>query len=647
VKPTVLVVDDSLTVRMDLEEAFAEAEVATVLCASAAEARQAVARTPVDAVVLDVVLPDGDGAAFVQELRANPLTAKLPVLMLSSENEVRARIRGVTTGADDYAGKPYDRAYVVARVQDWLRTRQPPARRTGPVILLVDHDVGFGAELRDAFAPAGGKVLVARSGEEGLRMAAATRPDAVVVGGGMPDLDGAGLVRRLKLDAAMRRTPCLLITAASCADNNEVSALESGADSFVARAEEATVIAARIFALLRGRRPAEDEVTHASSLGPQKILSVDDSPTYLHALADEIRNEGYDVVLATSGEEALALLAAQSVDCIVLDLVMPGLSGKETCRLIKSSPALREIPLVVLSGYDDPESKVEAFNLGADDFVPKTDSFDVIKARLRAQIRRKHMETEVRDARERLLRKEKAAAEAAIRARDDFLAIASHELRTPLATLTLHLENLQREFRRLGDGAFDGVEKALRQTRRLTGLVDGMLDVSLVATGRMKIGRETVDLVTVTTEVIQRLARDADRAGCRISLRSSSPAEGLWDRQRMDQLVANLLSNAITYGAGGPIEVTLATDIENVRLSIRDHGIGISRDDLPRIFNRFERAVSAHQYTGLGLGLYLTRQIVDAHGGSIDVASEPGRGSLFTVRLPRFPSADDRRSGPA
>jgi two-component system, NtrC family, sensor kinase len=644
-KATVLIVDDSLTVRMDLEDALAAAGLETILCGSATEGRHALASQPIDVVVLDVVLPDGDGVALLQEIRSDPATAQIPVLMLSNEGEVRDRIRGVSRGADDYAGKPYDRAYIVGRVQDWLRTRRRGDMRASQVVLVVDDSDRFGQRLRETLSASGGEVLLARTGDEGLRLAAAARPDAVVVGVGVPGSEGATLVRRIKLDAALRRTPCLLLTAAS-GTKDEAAVLESGADSFVRESEDPTVISAHLAALLRPPRPIDEEKAPDSLFGPQKILSVDDSPTYLQALGGEIREEGYDVVLATSGEEAMKLLRVQRVDCILLDLVMEGLSGQETCRLIKADPRLREIPLVFLSSDDDPQTKIEALNLGADDYIPKSENFAMIKARVRAQIRRKHVVDEGRGMRERILRREKEAALDAIRARDDFLAIAAHELRTPLATLTLDLETLQNQLRLgQGDNPEVAIDKAVRQTRRLAELVEGMLDVSRITTGRLKIGREAVDFSEITAEVVQRFAREANKCGSAITLNTKPSVLGMWDRLRVDQILTNLVSNAVKYGAGKPIEVTLDASDSEVKLSVRDHGIGISPADVERIFGRFERAVPNEKYGGLGLGLYITRKVVEAHGGTIDVASKPGQGSSFTVVLPRLSPSPAQAQG--
>ena len=230
-------------------------------------------------------------------------------------------------------------------------------------------------------------------------------------------------------------------------------------------------------------------------------------------------------------------------------------------------------------------------------------------------------------------------ANEAILARDEFLSVASHELRTPMSTLMLQLQSLQRV---LAEPHSDGratkialkLAIALRQTDRLAKLIDGLLDVSRIATGRFTLDREIFDLAEVVRDVTERFREEAMRNGCQLVL-NDVHAEGSWDRMRIEQAITNLLSNAIKYAPGKPIEVSMDVQPERVMVAVRDQGMGIAKDDINRIFEKFERAVAARSYGGLGLGLFITREIVDAHGGFIRVTSEPGRGSTFILDLPR------------
>jgi signal transduction histidine kinase len=183
-----------------------------------------------------------------------------------------------------------------------------------------------------------------------------------------------------------------------------------------------------------------------------------------------------------------------------------------------------------------------------------------------------------------------------------------------------------------------------KQVLRLTKLINELLDLSRITDGRIELELEPTDLAAIVRDVVARHEEDARRARCNLSVHVDLPTEGVWDRMRVDQIVENLLSNAIKYGAGGPIEVRVDGDERTARLVVRDEGIGIPPDALDRIFHRFERAVSNSDYGGFGLGLWIVRQIVSAHAGELSVQSEPGRGSTFTVDLPRTPPAPESAS---
>lgn len=230
-------------------------------------------------------------------------------------------------------------------------------------------------------------------------------------------------------------------------------------------------------------------------------------------------------------------------------------------------------------------------------------------------------------------------AQEALRLRDEFLTVASHELRTPLTALQLQIQVLQRA---LGSApADDPLTQRLsrlsavagRQMRRLTHLVNDLLDVSQLAEGRLQLHREWVDLATVTGDIIQRFDMQLQAANCetRVAL---SPVTGYWDEARIEQALSNILSNALKYAAGTPIEITVDSDEVEARVTIRDAGIGIAPGDINRIFGRYERAVSARHYGGMGLGLHIAREVIEVQGGRLSVESSPGTGSTFTIALP-------------
>ncbi|HWE26795.1 MAG TPA: GAF domain-containing sensor histidine kinase, partial [Polyangia bacterium] len=231
-----------------------------------------------------------------------------------------------------------------------------------------------------------------------------------------------------------------------------------------------------------------------------------------------------------------------------------------------------------------------------------------------------------------------ASSQEAIRVRDDFLSIASHEMNTPLTPLTLWIQKLKKM---LAKGTtLDAHRLPLlldtidRQLGRMTRLVAGLLDVSRINAGKLQMHAEEVDLVALAYGVIDRHAAESQIAGCETSVRADGPIVGRCDPLRIEQVLTNLLANAIKYAPGTPITIALERRGEWAVIAVRDQGIGIASENFVRIFDRFERVASVQNIGGLGLGLFISRQIVEAHGGTLRVESEVGHGATFVVELP-------------
>jgi PAS domain S-box-containing protein len=231
------------------------------------------------------------------------------------------------------------------------------------------------------------------------------------------------------------------------------------------------------------------------------------------------------------------------------------------------------------------------------------------------------------------------AAHEAVAVRDEFLSIASHELRTPLTVLELRLDTLEANLADVFDGGRDDLRRkmtsARRSSQRLVRLVDSLFDVTRLANGDLTLERETYDLGDSVREGSAGFAEMAHGAGCEVAISTDGDLVVSWDRLRIEQVVHNLLGNAIKYAPKAPIEIELSAQLDVVTISIRDHGMGMAPADVERVFGRFERAVSARHFGGLGMGLYIARKIAAAHGGTIRATSTPGDGSTFVVQLPR------------
>jgi hypothetical protein len=240
--------------------------------------------------------------------------------------------------------------------------------------------------------------------------------------------------------------------------------------------------------------------------------------------------------------------------------------------------------------------------------------------------------TERRDAEQDRIRL--AHTEEALRLRDEFFSIAAHELRTPLGALTLQLDSLREQANNLGPRQLRMVDRAARNVERLADLIAALLDVSRISKGRLVLALKPFDLASLVSDVVDRLNEAAHAARCTIVLDLEPNVIGEWDALRIEQVISNIISNAFKYAAGTEIQVTLSRVSEEAVISIGDRGGGIPPNDLERIFQRFERAAPTHNFAGMGLGLYVAREIVVAHGGTIRASNRPGGGAVVEFRLP-------------
>jgi len=500
------------------------------------------------------------------------------------------------------------------------------------------------------------------------------------------------------------------------------------------------------------------------------ILIVDDRPENLQALKAILSAPDRNLVMASSGRQALAELLKYEFALILLDVMMPEIDGFELARLIKSREKTKAIPIVFLTAIaTDVRHIFQGYSVGAVDYIAKPLDPQIVIAKvavfvelyrknktilLQERTLREHELAALRQTQEenyqtliesipqivwlchpngtmeyfnskwflytglslqesrgdgwlkavhpedrpyvlntwstqrtsgqvfemeyRLLREQdqkyrwhlargiplydktskisdwvgtytdiedQKIAEIELKktlvARDEFFSIASHELKSPLNSLGLKLQILDHQMKKNDNEMvskkkiFETIEFVMQQMFRLGTLIDNLLDISRIRLKRIMLEKSELNLVTIVHEVVSRFEDQARLAGCPISVLESGTVRGEWDKIRIEQVITNLISNAIKYGNAKPIEVSVSHDQDSAVLIVQDGGLGISLADQARIFERFERASTDSSISGLGLGLYITKQIVEAHHGTIIVESEVERGSRFIVKLPQ------------
>ena len=385
-----------------------------------------------------------------------------------------------------------------------------------------------------------------------------------------------------------------------------------------------------------------------------KLLIVDDLPENLLALEALIKREDRIVYKALSADEALSLLLQHEFALAILDVQMPDMNGFELAELMRGTEKTRNIPIVFVSAAGrELNYAFKGYESGAVDFLYKPLDLQAVKSKVNVFVdlyrQSKAMKEQVlaleqsRREQETLLKRLQSTQlelEQAVRMRDDFMSIVAHEVRTPLNGLILETQLRKMHLARDNSAAFTldkmhaMVDRDERQIKSLIRLIEDMLDVSRIRTGKLSIRPKRFDLSTLVRELLHNFSQQIDAAEASVSLDATQPVIGNWDEFRIEQVISNLLTNALRYGAKSPISVKVYSEGGQALVDVQDRGIGISEENQKRIFQQFERVSARHAVAGLGLGLFISEQIVAAHGGTITVQSRIGEGALFRVCLP-------------
>ncbi|PZW97112.1 signal transduction histidine kinase [Pseudomonas sp. 478] len=385
-----------------------------------------------------------------------------------------------------------------------------------------------------------------------------------------------------------------------------------------------------------------------------KLLIVDDLSENLLALEALIKREDRIVYKALSADEALSLLLQHEFAMAILDVQMPGMNGFELAELMRGTEKTKNIPIVFVSaGGRELNYAFKGYESGAVDFLYKPLDIHAVKSKvnvfvelyrqskaMKQQVEELEQSRREQEALLKQLQSTQLELEQAVRMRDDFMSIVAHEVRTPLNGLILETQLRKMHLARDNAAAFTldkmhaMVDRDERQIKSLIRLIEDMLDVSRIRTGKLSIRPTRFDLSALVRGLLQNFAPQIDAAESSVILEAEQPVVGNWDEFRIEQVISNLLTNALRYGAKSPITVKVYSESDQAWVEVRDLGIGIGEENQKRIFQQFERVTAKHAVAGLGLGLFISEQIVAAHGGFITVESRIGEGALFRVCLP-------------
>jgi len=551
-------------------------------------------------------------------------------------------------------------------------------------IMMVEDSETRGIILRHVLEHQGWKVTWANSAEQALEMLSLGRaknsPDLIIIDFHLPGGRGDELCRHLKLNINTRGVPTLMLTGEE-GEESICHAPGSDIDDYLPKYSDDDILVSKVKSLLLKSREHHVSFGIGSWLfRHSRILAIDDNPTYLKFLEGNLKKDGIGIDKAASGKEALEKMDKNKYDCILLDLVMPGIDGIEICKKVMDMRGLVEKPMVLmLTAHESKEEMTRALEAGADDFVGKSSDISIIKARINAILRRKFIQEDNQRIFEELKRKEmeversrieKAAAETkALLAEkllhtvekleeeieerkrmelkiknysrvlelsnkelESFAYVASHDLQEPLRAVSGFLELVEKRYKnKLDDKGKDFIHRAVSGAKRMQEMINDLLTYSRITTCGHSF--QPCSLEKILDRVLTNMSPTIERKSAVVT---RDPLPKLTcDESQIQRLFQNLISNAIKF-CDQPqplIHISAEEKKDHWLLSVQDNGIGIELSYQETIFKIFQRLHSKGKYPGTGIGLAICQKIVERHEGKIWVESKPGKGSTFFFTL--------------
>ena len=512
-------------------------------------------------------------------------------------------------------------------------------------ILIVDDVPANLMAMEAVLQPLGQRVVSARSGHEALRALLDEEFAVILLDVTMPGMDGFETAQLIRDRSKTRGVPIIFLTAMTSNEQFVLRAYERGAVDYLIKPFDPDILRAKVAVFVelylmreRVKQLAAVEASQRESEAARTRLF--DMLMQLPMAMAATRGPEHVVELANPFFTRLAG-RRQLIGKKILEAFDDLIGGEppELDEVFRSGEGVtRQQRRISLVG-DDGSRQTRYVTYSVQPFRAHDGSVGgliICGADVTAEVQARDNERRAQAERERLLEE----LQAALHARDDFLMVASHELRTPLTSLQLTAASVLRQIERSGDKPVqlpvidERMRTVKRQLDRLEQLIYALLDVSRIGARRLELQLERVDLVEVAEEVLARLRDESARQNVTLRLEAPRSLVGVWDRSRLDQILTNLVTNAIKYGQGKPVDVVVAHAGDSAEVRVVDHGIGVEIAQQERIFGKFERAASQRNYGGLGLGLWITRELVELMHGHVGVESTPGRGSTFIVSLP-------------